>query len=83
MCMCLGSGRVGDEWMRELCLGITNPVGTKGVWDVCLYFGCDGGGCVGGGWGESVVGLNMDLGGWGCVLYVCVVSLDYLCRWQV
>ena len=29
-----GSGRCGwkgGEWMRELCLGFTNPVGTGGV----------------------------------------------------
>ena len=27
--------------------------------------------------------LGQGLGGWGGVMYVCVVSLDYLCRWQV
>ena len=26
----------GGEWMRELCLGFSNPVGTGGVLDVCL-----------------------------------------------
>ena len=34
-----GSGGVcgdGAEWMRELSLGFTNPVGTGGVLDVCL-----------------------------------------------
>ena len=33
MCMCLargGVGGVGGEWMRELGLGFTNPVGTGG-----------------------------------------------------
>ena len=43
MCMCLargGVGGVGDEWMRELGLGFTNPVGTGGVLDMC--FGCGG-----------------------------------------
>ena len=42
------SGRCG--WMRELGLGFTNPVGTGGVLDVCLYFGCGGVGGVGGEW---------------------------------
>ena len=27
----------GDEWIRGLGLGFTNPVGTGGVWDVCLF----------------------------------------------
>ena len=43
MCMCLARGCVGGEggeWMRELCLGFTNPVGTGGVLDMC--FGCGG-----------------------------------------
>ena len=31
-----------DERMRELGLGFTNPVGTGGVLDVCLCFGCGG-----------------------------------------
>ena len=34
----------GGEWMRELGLGFTNPVGTGGVLDMCLCFGCGGGG---------------------------------------
>ena len=30
--------------------------------------------------GESEVGgLGQGLGGWGVFMYVCVVSLDYLC----
>ena len=41
MCMCLAWGGVGGEWMRELGLGFTNPVGTGGVLDMCLCFGCD------------------------------------------
>ena len=28
--------------MRELGSGFTNPVGTRGVLDVCLCFGCGG-----------------------------------------
>ena len=45
MCMCLARGGVGGEWgewMRELGLGFTNPVGTWGVLDMCLCFGCGG-----------------------------------------
>ena len=38
------------EWMRELGLGFTNPVGTGGVLDICLCFGCGGVGGVGGEW---------------------------------
>ena len=33
-------GGEGDEWMRGLGLGFSNPVGTGGVLDVCLCFGC-------------------------------------------
>ena len=44
-----GSHGVGGELVRRLDLGFNNPVGTGGVWDVRLYFGC------GGVWG---------LGGW-------------------
>ena len=34
----------GGEWMIGLGLGLgfTNPVGTGGVLDVCLCFGCGG-----------------------------------------
>ena len=40
----------GGEWMRELGLGFTNPVGTGEVLDMCLCFGCGGVGGVGGEW---------------------------------
>ena len=46
-----GSGRCGGEggeWIRELGLGFTNPVGTGGVLDMRLCFGCGGVGGVGG-----------------------------------
>ena len=71
MCMCLawgGVGGEGGEWMRELGLGFTNPVGTGGVLDMCLCFGCGG---VGGGGGEWVRRLGPGSGavGW---CYVCV-----------
>ena len=65
-----GSGRCGwrggGEWMRELGLGFTNPVGTGGVLDMCLCFGCVG---VGGVAGEWVGGLEPGSGaaGWGCL----------------
>ena len=45
-----GEGRCGlrgGEWMRELDLGFTNAVGTWGVLDMCLCFGCDSVGGVG------------------------------------
>ena len=34
--------RRGDEWMRRLGLGFTNPMGTGGVLDVCLCLGVGG-----------------------------------------
>ena len=63
--MCLARGGVGGEvgeWMRELCLGFTNPVGTGGVLDMC--FGCGG---VGGEW---VGGLDQGREWWGGVMSV-------------
>ena len=36
--------------MRRLGLGITNPVGTGGVLDVCLRLSCGDVGGVGGEW---------------------------------
>ena len=40
MCMARGGvGGEGGEWMRELRLGFTNPVGTGRVLDMCLCFG--------------------------------------------
>ena len=56
--------RGGVEWMRGLGLGFNNPVGTGGVLDVCLCFGCGGVG-----W-ELVGGLDQGLEGWGGVLSV-------------
>ena len=65
MCMAQGGvGGEGGEWMRGLGLGFTNPVGTGGVLDVCLCFGCGG---VGGEW---VGGLDQGLEGWGAVMSV-------------
>ena len=67
-----GSGRCGwrgggGEWMRELGLGFTNPLGTGGVLDMCLCFGCGGVGGVGEEW---VGGFGQGSGavGW---CYVC------------
>ena len=62
-----GSGRCGwrgGEWMSELGLGFTNPVGTGGVLDMCLCFGCGG---VGGEWVGAWTRVGS--GGW---CYVCV-----------
>ena len=64
--MCLARGGVGvegGEWMRELGLGFTNPLGTGGVLDMC--FGCGG---VGG--GEWVGGLDRCRERWGGVMSV-------------
>ena len=64
MCMCLTRGGVGGEWMRELGLGFANPVGTGGVLDMCLCFGCGRGWCR---WG---VGLDQGRERWGGVMSV-------------
>ena len=67
MCMCMARGGVGGEggeWMRELGLGFTNPVGTGGVLDMCLCFGCGGVG------GECVGGLDQCREWWGGVMSV-------------
>ena len=65
MCMYLARGG-GEwcEWMRELGLGSTNPVGTGGVLAVCLCFGCGG---VGGEW---VGGLDQGRERWSGVMSV-------------
>ena len=53
--------------MRGLGLGFTNPVGTGGVLDMCLCFGCGGVGGVGGEWvGGLYQGLEC-----GVVLCLC------------
>ena len=57
----------GGEWMRELGLSFTNPVGTGGVLDMCLCFGCGGVGGVGGEW---VRGLDKGRERWGGVMSV-------------
>ena len=44
--------------MRELDLGFTNPVGTGGMLDMCLCFGCGGVGGVGGVGGKWVGDLD-------------------------
>ena len=62
-----GVGGEGGEWMRELGLGFTNPLGTGGVLDMCLCFGCGGVGGVGGEW---VGGLDKGRERWGGVMSV-------------
>ena len=77
--------------MRGLGLDVTNPVGTGGVLDVCLCFGCGGVGGVGGEW---VWGLDQGLEGgvvscpyeervwilgvYGRSMYMCIVLGGYL-----
>ena len=63
-----GSGQCGwrgGEWMRELGLCFTNPLGTGGVLDMCL---CCGG--VGGVGGEWVGSLDKGRERWGGVMSV-------------
>ena len=72
--VCVGSGRGGRCWGdRVWALPILEEHGESGIY-VC--FGCGGVGGVGGEW---MGGLGQGLGGWDDVMYVCVVSLDYLC----
>ena len=59
-----GSGR-GGEWMRGLGLSFINPMGTGGMLDLCLCFGC---GDVDGVDREWVRGLEQGLEGWGGVM---------------
>ena len=71
-------GGGGGEWMRGLGLGsgFTNPVGTWGVLDVCLCFGCGGVGGVGGEWvGCLDQGLD-SLCRWQVQVSVC-------CGWRI
>ena len=71
MCMCLargGAGGEGGEWMRELGLGFTYPLG-QGVCWTCVCFGCGGVGGVGGEW----VGAWTRVGSGGVVLCLCEV----------
>ena len=65
-------------WAREGRCCFANPGETWGKWDMCLCFGCGGVG-VGDVGGEWMDGLGQGLGGWGSVMSVCVVSLDFLC----
>ena len=51
---------------ERIGFGFTNPVGTGGVLDMCLCFGCGGVG-VGGEW---VVGLDQGRERWGGVMSV-------------
>ena len=70
-CVCVWLGAVwgvrGGEWMRELGLGFTNPVGTGEVLDMCLCFGCGG---VRGVDGEWVGGLDQGRERWDGVMSV-------------
>ena len=60
-----GVGEEGGEWMRGLCLGFTNPVRTRGMFDVC--FGCGG------------VGRGIVPGSGGVVLCLCALLVLILC----
>ena len=49
--------------MRKLCLGFTNPVGTGGVLDMCLFLWC--------GWCRWGVGRGLGPGSEAVVLCLC------------
>ena len=72
-CMCLARGGVGgDEWMRGL--GLALPI----MWEQGKCWTCV---CV----FVALVWVVSGYGAWTRVWrggVVCVVSLDYLCRWQ-
>ena len=53
--------------MRGLGLGFTNPVGTRGLLDVCLCLGC---GVMGGVDGKWIWGFEQGLEEWGSVMFV-------------
>ena len=59
VCVWLGAAWV-EKGVSGLGLDFTNPVGTYGVLDMCLCFGC---GCVGGVGGKWVGGLDQGLEG--------------------
>ena len=69
VCVWLGAGDIGGEWVTGLGLGINNSGGTLRKWDMCLCFGCGGVGGVGGEW---VGGLDQGLRG--CYVCVCCES---------
>ena len=73
MCMYLARGEIGRG--ERIGFGLDNLEGVVGEWDVCHCLVC------GGVWVEWVADFGH--GGWSGVMYVCVVSLDYLWRWQV
>ena len=69
-CVCVRSGLGGKwGWVRGLGLGFTIPVGTGGVWDVCLCLGCGGVGSV----GKWVGWLRQRLRGCSGLMSVCVI----------
>ena len=74
MCMCLARGGVGGVGVRGLGLGFTNPRGTGGKWDMCVFWLwlC---GLVLRGWGSGFGGLARVWEG------RVVLSLCLLCVW--
>ena len=58
--------------MRGLGLGFTNPVGTRGVWGMCLCLDC--GGVEGSGW----VVWTME---GGVLLCLCVIAIFHVFLW--
>ena len=60
---------------ERIWFGINNPVGTGGVLDVCLCFGCGGVGGVCGKW----VGAWIRVWRGGVVLCLCELCVRILC----
>ena len=71
ICMCLARGWVEGVGEERIGFGVYQFWRNMGKVGYVSVFGCGG---VGGEW---VVGLGQR--GWGGVMSVCVVSLDYLC----
>ena len=70
ICMCLVRGGMGGKWIRGLFLQYCE---NRGVCNMCLCLGCGSVDGVGGLW----------MGARSMVWEGGVVSLDYLCIWQV
>ena len=76
MCMCLARGGVGCVWGERIDFGLYQSWRNSGKMGCVCVLVAVVRVVLGGKWVGS---LGQDLGGWGVVTYVCVVSLDSLC----